>query len=124
MPPEQPSTFRGWNLSPVDRLRLLARFPPAYANIVADHVTFSGPKGATMPTIRYARVIGRTDDGNGVQALVVELNGTTNRPDGSTYHMTWSLGPGRKAQESNDVIRARGWQAVDPIPITLMPVGA
>ena len=28
--------------------------------------------------------------------MVVELDGTTDRPDGSTYHITWSLGPGRK----------------------------
>ena len=34
----------------------------------------------------------------------------TDRPDGSTYHITWSLGPGRKARESNDVLRDQGWE--------------
>src|SRR5919107_332704 len=56
-------------------------------------------------------VVGVADDGAGVQALVVEIGGTTRRPDGSTYHVTWSLGPGRRAVESNDVIRACGWTA-------------
>jgi hypothetical protein len=56
-------------------------------------------------------VVGVADDGAGVQALVVEIGGTTRRPDGSTYHVTWSLGPGRDAVESNDVIRERGWTA-------------
>jgi hypothetical protein len=54
--------------------------------------------------------------------MVVELDGTTGRPDGSTYHITWSLGPGRKARESNDLLRDRGWQNISaPIPIELEP---
>jgi hypothetical protein len=54
--------------------------------------------------------------------MVVRLNGTTDRPDGSTYHITWSLGPDRKAKESNDVIAARGWTGFDlPMPVILTP---
>ena len=47
------------------------------------------------------------------------IDGTTDRPDGSTYHITWSLGPGRQARESNDVLRERGWEAISthPIPV-------
>ena len=55
--------------------------------------------------------MGVADDGAGVQALVVEIGGTTRRPDGATYHIAWSLAPGREAVESNDVIRERGWTA-------------
>jgi hypothetical protein len=52
----------------------------------------------------------------------VQIDGTTDRPDGSTYHITWSLGPGRKAKESNDVLRDRGWRRLDrAIPIRLEP---
>jgi hypothetical protein len=57
----------------------------------------------------------------GHECLVVEMDGSTDRPDGSTYHITWSLGPGRKARESNDVLRDRGWTHVDPIDIELEP---
>lgn len=123
MPPEQRDTFRGWTLSPADRVRLLAQFPPAYPNVVADHVTFAGPKGMVLPAIRAAHVVARTDDGKGVQALVVEINGATARPDGSTYHMTWSLGDARKGQESNDVLRTHDWQPVERIPIALTAAG-
>ncbi len=56
-------------------------------------------------------MVGVADDGAGVQALVVEIGGSTRRPDGSSYHIAWSLGAGRKAAESNDVIRVRGWTA-------------
>jgi hypothetical protein len=54
--------------------------------------------------------------------MVVELDGTTDRPDGSTYHITWSLGPTRRARESNDVLRNQGWDYLEtPIAIDLEP---
>ena len=54
--------------------------------------------------------------------MVVSINGTTDRPDGSTYHITWSLGDGRRARESNDVLKERGWDEFDdPVPIKLEP---
>jgi hypothetical protein len=42
---------------------------------------------------------------------VVEIGGGTRRPDGSAFHIAWSLSAGRKAAESNGVIRERGWTA-------------
>lgn len=57
-----------------------------------------------------------------MEALVVSLGGTTDRPDGSTYHITWSLADGRKAKESNDVIARLGWTPIDlPMPVELIP---
>jgi len=120
----KPGTVTGWKLPRDERELLLQRFPPKYENVIADHVTLR--VGATpqtpLPRKRQARVVGRADDGNSLECLVVDLDGTTDRPDGSTYHITWSLGPGRKARESNDVLRDRGWQKIsDPIPIELEP---
>jgi hypothetical protein len=67
-------------------------------------------------------MIGRADDGRGVEAMVVRLGGTTDRPDGSTYHITWSLEPGRKAVESNHVLTAQEWEPFElPMPIRLEP---
>lgn len=107
----------GWKLDLAGRTELLARFPPVYAETVADHVTFGRKsKAPAMPVAGRATVVGRADDGRGVEALVVEVNGTTGRWDGGTYHVTWSLGPGRKAKESNEVIAAQGWQPVDGRP--------
>ena len=104
----------GWKLDPEDRLRLLARFPPAYPETVADHVTWGGKsKSPPMPPAGKAMVIGRADDGEGVEALVVEVEGTSRRWDGGTFHITWSLGPGREAKESNDVIAAQGWDPAE-----------
>jgi hypothetical protein len=101
----------GWLLHPEDRDRLLAVFPPAYREVVAHHVTLESrvPPDFPLPSETEGFVVGVADDGAGVQALVVEIGGTTRRPDGSTYHITWSLAAGREAVESNDAIRERGW---------------
>ena len=114
----------GWLLDPESRDMLLAHIPPIYARTIAHHVTLKS--GATRdeeaPEAKSAEVVGVADDGAGVQALAVRLNGTTDRPDGSTYHITWSLEPGRHARESNDVLAQRGWTPLDaPIPIRLTP---
>jgi hypothetical protein len=117
-------SIAGWRLPASDRCRLLARFPPRYATVVADHVTLRfGTDAATpLPDERCGKIVGEADDGSGVQALVVRIGGTTARGDGSHYHLTWSLGAGRKAKESNDVIGARGWKPVDPpVTVTLDP---
>jgi hypothetical protein len=113
----------GWKLDRAQRSELLERFPPKFPETVADHVTLrprvSG--NAELPCETAGEIVGRIDDDAGVEAMVVRIDGTTGRPDGSTYHITWSLGRGRKARESNDVIARLGWQPIDPIAIRLEP---
>jgi len=93
--------------------------------VIADHVTLNVGASAQTPLPRRpdtSRIVGHADDRSGVECMVVELDGTTDRPDGSTYHITWSLGPGRKARESNDVLRERRWKPLPaPIDISLEP---
>ena len=120
----RPGAVTGWKLGQSDRELLLREFPPKYENVVADHVTLR--VGATpdtpLPARPVAEVVGRADDGIGVECLVVSLDGTTDRPDGSTFHITWSLGPTRKARESNDVLRDKGWDALErPFAVDLEP---
>lgn len=120
----QPGTVIGWKLPRTERELLLTRFRPRYANVIADHVTLHvGASAATpLPHKPDARVVGRADDDNSLECLVVELDGTTDRPDGSTYHITWSLGAGRTARESNDLLRERGWERIStPLRVNLDP---
>jgi hypothetical protein len=121
----EPGTVTGWKLPEVERELLLRRFPPKYENVVADHVTLrtgATPKTPLPAEPRDSKVVGRADDGTGLECLVVEIDGTTDRPDGSTYHITWSLGPGRRARESNDLLREQGWDYLEaPIPVALEP---
>jgi hypothetical protein len=117
----KPGTVTGWKVPHDERERLLQRFPPRYENVIADHVTLR--VGATeLPPKPRANIVGRADDEKGLECLVLELDGTTDRPDGSTYHITWSLAPGRKPIESNDILRVQGWDPIDvPIPVELEP---
>jgi hypothetical protein len=116
-------TVIGWLVADDDREKLLQQFKPKYEKTVAHHVTLmTDAESDPLPPEVTAQVVGRTDDNKGVQAMVVAIDGTTDRPDGSTYHITWSLGEGRRARESNDVLKERGWDALDhPIPIKLEP---
>lgn len=113
----------GWKLDREQRRALLERFEPSHDEAVADHVTLEvKARSKPLPDPVEAAIVGRADDGRGVEAMVVTVDGTTDRPDGSTYHITWSLANGRKARESNDVIREHGWSPIDPpVPVKLEP---
>jgi hypothetical protein len=118
-------TVIGWKLDKEQRQRLLAELPPAYRDVVADHVTLvSGvDRNASPPADKVAEIIGVADDGAGVQAMVVRIDGATDRPGGGTYHITWSLDKarGRQAKQSNDVIASQGWTPLKaPKPVSLL----
>jgi hypothetical protein len=117
------SFYTGWLVDPAERAALLARFPPRYAITVAHHVTLKfGDHEAQPPGEVEAEIVGQADDGVGVQALVVAIADGVQRPDGGTFHITWSLAPGREARESNDVIAARGWIPLAArMPVRLIP---
>jgi hypothetical protein len=117
-------TVTGWKLDRDQRVELLQQFPPKFRNVVADHVTLqsSAADDAPLPQETEGEIVGRVDDGHGVDAMIVSIGGTTRRPDGSTYHITWSLEDGRKARESNDVLAREKWVMFDlPMPVRLLP---
>ena len=117
----RPGTVTGWKLDRTVREQLLRDHPPRYPEVVADHVTLK-VGGTELPAEVKAAIVGRTDDGNGVEAMVVTIDGSVDRPDGSTYHITWSLGPTRNARESNDVLRDLGWEKLDgAIDVKIVP---
>ncbi len=119
----KPGSVIGWTLDETERASLLTQYPPRFANLVAHHVTLAtDAQDRDLPQPARAAIVGRTDDEQGVEAMVVTIDGDTGRPDGSTFHITWSLAEGRRARESNDVLKERGWQELDhPVPITLTP---
>lgn len=111
----------GWKLTTQCREALLAAHPPRYSNVVADHVTLSVAGNYPPDPVTDARIVGHVDDGLGVEAMVVSLNGSTTRPDGKVWHVTWSLNEGRAARESNDVIAEKGWLSLNDEMLALIP---
>lgn len=120
------SHYLAFVLSEKGRAELLRLVKPAYPKVVCHHVTlkFDTRTGLTKEETEMvgkpANVMlrGVIDDGKGVQALTVSFNGETERPDGSFYHITHSLGEGRKPVESNrlnpdDADRIKGIIQID-----------
>ncbi len=117
-------SYTGWLLPDRDQAELLQKFPPMYHDVIAHHVTLA--MGVhELPTATAGTVVGMADDGEGIQALVVSIDGTTERPDGGTYHITWSVDRetfNRKPVHSNDVLAEMGWEASWPVAINLVPM--
>lgn len=81
-------------------------------------------KDAPLPEQpKEINVIGYVDDGKGLQALLVEIDGKVDRPDGKTYHITLSLDSllGYKPVDSNKVIAGNEPIEVDPIKVDAVP---
>ncbi len=117
-------SYTGWELPPEERARLLGVFAPTYPDVVAHHITLRlGGKPDVLPEATTATVIGVTDDGVGLEALIVEIAGTTERPDGKTYHITWSVdrAAGFAPKMAAGLINTHGWRAVEPTDINISP---
>ena len=79
------TSVTGWKLDRDQRRELLQQFPPRFRNVIADHVTLQSKVAddAPLPQESEGEIVGRVDDGSGVEAMIVSIGGTTNRPDGS-----------------------------------------
>lgn len=104
---------------------LLQRFPPKYPSVVAHHITVQfgvNPTTAEVPPEADVKVVGYVDSGDGLEALVVSINGSTTRADNKTYHITWSLIPEKyKPVNSNDLLQKKRYTLVRAIPIEASP---
>lgn len=102
---------------------------PKFTNFLGDHVTYqfkSSDSDPLPPTgdyyvVGYAYEMERHLRGSGIEAWVVEINGSTTRPDGETYHITWSHGSGHAPKDSKRIVK-KGWTKLDnPIKIHMEP---
>lgn len=78
-------------------------FPPDYGKVMLEHITYQYPDREPAPEVRDAKIVGHLSK-DGVQCVVCELDGTTHRPTGGTFHITYSLDAGHKPAESNALI--------------------
>lgn len=114
--------YTGYLLSETSRIELLEKFPPKYKRVIAHHITeaFGVPADIEPPNIPDSvKVTGYIDSGDGVEGLLVSVNGSNVRPDGSKYHITWSLDEGRKPVETNIYVDKA--KPVKPIEISVKP---
>lgn len=117
--------YNGYELAEQARDNLLRRIPPIYPDVIAHHVTHEFnivdqlPPDATHVRVTYMM------HGNGVQAAIVKVNGTTAREHSdSFYHITISIdrAAGAQAKDSNDLIKdSRNWTVVVPFDVDVIP---
>jgi len=120
--------YIAFELDETSRRRLAQQFPPKYPELIGHHITYKRnvKRNSTenLPeTPKTVNVIGYADDGEGIEALVVSINGSKDRLDGGTYHITWSLDrdKGRKPVDSNNLVATQGFKNVSPIQIVVKP---
>lgn len=77
--------------------KLKAKFPPKNEKFIGNHVTVKFPheKGDPLPPPARLKVVGHVEE-EGLEALIVSVDGKINRDDGEIYHITWSLDPAKK----------------------------
>ena len=116
--------YTGFSIRKQARSRLLNGIPPIHPVTVAHHVTYKyGVPYQLPPEFTTAKVIAHVANDR-VQAAIVEIGGTTQRPDGGTFHITISLDKeaGAKSHESNDLIADRSrWRKIEPFEIDVHP---
>lgn len=99
------SKYLAFVLTPKSRADLLKMFPPQFERVLCHHVTLSfnvSPSDVEkfFGKAVVARVVGLARK-DGVECLAVSINQDRFRSDGSFYHVTMSLAPGKKPVDSN-----------------------
>lgn len=118
------NNYTAYVLDQGSRDALEKRFPPKYPNFIGHHVTvqFGIPANSEPPPPAQLKVVGYADSGDGLEALVVSVNGSSTRPDGKIYHITWSLDTSKyKPVDSNELLKAKRFTIVRSIPINTKP---
>ena len=116
--------YTAYVLDEQSRERLLAKFPPKYSKVIAHHITveFGVDSNTPPPPNAEIRVVGHADSGDGLEALVVSVDGEKQREDGKFYHITWSLEPDKyRPVDSGDLIGYGKFKLTLPIPISTVP---
>jgi len=117
--------YTAYVLHSESRETLEKRFPPKYQDFIGHHITveFGVPKDTSVPDQpERIRVLGYVDNGEGLEALVVSVNGNKTRKDGKTYHITWSLDRDKfSPKNSNELITNKQFTLTVPIDIEVTP---
>jgi len=113
-------SYSAYVLTDASRTEILRQYPPSYDTVIAHHVTYKFPD--TQPPLPHkkAMVVGYTANDR-IEALIVEIDGSTRRPGGGIFHITMSLDAdmGAKPLHANALIANDSYFDVDPFEIEL-----
>jgi hypothetical protein len=117
--------YTGYELTEESRAKLYRIYPPLFRNVIAHHITeeFGVNHGDAPAQPKVVHVIGEAvSDDLKVQALLCAIDFNEDRPDGSKYHITWSIDRrrGAKPVHSNKIIH-EAVRRKDAIQIEVIP---
>ena len=121
LPSNPPNLYRAYPLTIQDRQKLLLLFVPTHPVIIADHI--SAQALSTLHLVKEGpatgEVIGHADH-EGLQILVVSVNGDELTGDGTPFHISWSAEQDAKTRQSGAVVKRNGFtRFVQSIPLDL-----
>lgn len=111
-----------YTLTPQSKEHLRNKYPPKYPRFIGDHVTVQFGGNPTKPKeLDSVQIVGYADDGSGCECFLVSVEGSTERPSGGLFHLTWSIDPARgvKPKDSNGVVRDA--DPITPITVRVIP---
>ena len=115
--------YSAYELTEESRRSLIAVRPPRFSKLITHHVTYRFPDNQPPPAARSVLAIGFAE-GEAIECWVVSIDGTHERPDKGTFHITASLDPalGAKPVHSNKLLKKEGWTPLEtPIPLEVSP---
>ncbi len=112
------SGYMAYNLTKEARERILTSFTPRYSKVIAHHITiaFGVEETYPCPDVAFVKVVGYAYNEK-IEALVVEVSGQKERPDGKLFHITLSHSEEAKPVMSNDLLLQTPYTPIDPFMI-------
>lgn len=120
--------YTAYQLTESSRQSILALFKPKYSSVICHHITvkFGVPSNAPLPPkTKDIQVVGYIDNKDGLEVLLVSIDGKTDRENGQKYHITLSIDrdKGYKPVDSNKVIEeTKNIMKVNGLSIDAKPV--
>jgi hypothetical protein len=116
--------YNGYGLTDYGKNVLLDSINPLFRKVIAHHVTNEFDIDTQLPRPASTVNVIAVAANDRIQAAIVEVHGSTVRPDGGTFHITISLDPtcGTKPVDSNDLIADKAnWKMLDE-PFTVQVI--
>jgi hypothetical protein len=113
--------YTAFNLTEQSRQNLLSCIGAKHSTVVAHHIThkFNVLENETIPEVKLVKAVAYAEDEHCL-AAVVEVNGSSERPDGGVYHITISHDETVKPYYSNSLI-AKGVVKINPFELSVKP---
>ena len=118
------TNYTAYSLSAMDVVTVRDKFEQKFSKAYYDHITYCLGKPENMNDFMLGtsfKVVGYACNDR-IEALVVEVNGSTVRPDGKTFHITLSYDDSVASPKDSNILLQNGWEPVEHFELQPYPV--